>query len=82
MLWSKGDLIRCTRDNDIGVVLDFDPEDMSFTVFCTSTKLTIVTTEYMNGEDTISSVEYDGVEIDNEGGDTNGKGYYASVWQL
>ena len=46
------------------------------------TKLTIVTTEYMNGEDTISSVEYDGVEIDNEGGDTNGKGYYASVWQL
>ena len=26
--------------------------------------------------------EYDGVEIDNDGGDTNGKGYYASVWQL
>ena len=44
-------------------------------------KLKIVTTEFLNGEDTITSVEYDGVEIDNQGGDTNGKGYYASVWQ-
>ena len=44
-------------------------------------KLTIVTTEYLNGEDTISNVEYDGVDIDNGGGDTNGKGYYASVWK-
>jgi len=43
-------------------------------------KLTIVTTEFLNGEDTITSVEYDGVEVDNQGGDTNGKGYYASVW--
>ena len=58
-------------DGTITTYGDFDP-----------TKLTIVTTEYMNGEDTISSVEYDGVEIDNDGGDTNGKGYYASVWQL
>jgi len=44
-------------------------------------KLKIYTTEYMNGEDTITSVEYDGVDIDNGGGDTNGKGYYASVWK-
>lgn len=44
-------------------------------------KLTIVTTEFMNGEDTVTSVEYDGVEVDNDGGDTNGKGYYASVWK-
>lgn len=44
-------------------------------------KLTIVTTEYMNGEDTITEVEYDGQTIDNDGGDTNGKGYYASVWK-
>ena len=50
---------------------DFDPK-----------KLVITTTEYLNGEDTISSVEYDGVEIETDGGDTNGKGYYASVWQL
>jgi len=43
-------------------------------------KLKIYTTEFLNGEDTITSVEYDGVELDNAGGDTNGKGYYASVW--
>jgi hypothetical protein len=36
MLYSKGDLIRCTRDNDIGVVLDFDPEELCFTVFWAS----------------------------------------------
>jgi len=44
-------------------------------------KLKVYTTEYMNGEDTITLVEYDGVEIDNAGGDTNGKGYSASVWK-
>lgn len=37
--------------------------------------------EYDNGEQIIVSVEYDGVEIDNNGGDTNGKGYYAAVWK-
>lgn len=57
-------------DGTITTYGDFDPN-----------KLTIVTTEFMNGEDTITSVEYDGVEIDNDGGDTNGKGYYASVWK-
>jgi len=44
-------------------------------------KLKIYTMEYMNGEDTITSVEYNGVEIDNQGGDTNGKGYYGAVWK-
>ena len=44
-------------------------------------KLKVYTTEFLNGEDTITSVEYDGVEVDNQGGDTNGKGYYASVWK-
>jgi len=44
-------------------------------------KLTIVTTEFLNGEDTITEVEYDGQIVDNGGGDTNGKGYYASVWK-
>lgn len=44
-------------------------------------KLTIVTTEFMNGEDTITSLEYNGEDVDNDGGDTNGKGYYASVWK-
>lgn len=43
-------------------------------------KLKIHTTEYLNGEDTITLVTYDGVEVDNFGGDTIGKGFYASVW--
>jgi len=37
--------------------------------------------EAPNGEDTVFGVYYDGKEIDNNGGDTNGKGYYASVWE-
>ena len=48
---------------------DFDPR-----------KLKIVYTEYPNGEDVITSVEYDGVEIDNSGAETNGKGYSAYLW--
>jgi len=43
-------------------------------------KLKISTTEYPNGDDTIEGVEYDGVDIDNQGGDTNGKGYSFHVW--
>jgi hypothetical protein len=45
-------------------------------------KLKVYTLEYLNGEDTVTSIEYDGVEIDNAGGDTNGKGYSASVWKV
>lgn len=48
---------------------DFDPK-----------KLKIYTTEYLNGEDTIDSIEYDGVEVENDGADTRGKGFSASVW--
>ena len=46
------------------------------------TKLRIQVVEYLNGEDTIAGVTYNGEEIDNNGGDTNGKGYYASVWKV
>ena len=49
---------------------DFDPK-----------KLKIHTVEYLNGEDTITDIHYDGEEVDNMGGDTNGKGYYADVWE-
>ena len=49
---------------------DFDPS-----------KLKVYTLEYLNGEDTVTSVEYNDIEVDNNGGDTNGKGYSASVWQ-
>lgn len=56
-------------DGIIETVGDFDPK-----------KLKIYTTEFLNGEDTITEIEYNGVTIDNQGGDTNGKGYYADVW--
>ena len=56
-------------DGRIETIGEFDPK-----------KLKIYTTEYLNGEDTVTEVHYDGVEVDNDGGDTNGKGYYASVW--
>ena len=56
-------------DGLIETVGEFDPK-----------KLKVVYTEYPNGEDIVTSIEYDGVEVDNNGGDTNGKGYYASVW--
>jgi hypothetical protein len=49
---------------------DFDPK-----------KLKIYTSEYLNGDDTVQSIEYDGQEVDNAGGDTNGKGYSFSVWK-
>lgn len=60
----------CFFDGVIETHGEFDPR-----------KLKIYATEFLNGEDTITSIEYDGVEVDNNGGDTNGKGYYASVWQ-
>lgn len=44
-------------------------------------KLKVFSTEYLNGEDTITGVQYNGNDIDNEGGDTSGKGYIASVWK-
>ena len=60
----------CFFDGRIETVGEFDPK-----------KLKIHTTEFLNGEDTVTEVYYDGVPVDNDGGDTNGKGYYASVWQ-
>jgi hypothetical protein len=59
----------CFFDGRIETIGEFDPK-----------KLKVYVTEFLNGEDTVTSVEYDGVEVDNDGGDTNGKGYYASVW--
>ena len=56
-------------DGLIETVGEFDPR-----------KLKVVYTEYPNGEDVVTIVEYDGVEIDNNGGDTNGKGYSAHLW--
>jgi len=60
----------CFFEGIIETVGEFDPK-----------KLKVYTTEYLNGEDTVTSIEYDGVEVENTGGDTNGKGYSASVWK-
>jgi hypothetical protein len=60
----------CFFEGIIETVGEFDPK-----------KLKVYTTEYLNGEDTVTEIEYDGVAVDNQGGDTNGKGYYASVWK-
>lgn len=48
---------------------DFDPAKLNF-----------VTEEYPNGDDVITDVQYDGESIDNQGGDTNGKGYSVHFW--
>ena len=44
-------------------------------------KLKVYTEEFPNGEDVVTSIEYDGKEVENSGGDTNGKGYSAYVWR-
>ncbi len=59
----------CFFDGIIETTSKFDPK-----------KLKIVYTEYPNGEDTVTGVEYDGEWLDNQGGDTNGKGYSAHLW--
>lgn len=44
-------------------------------------KLKIQYSETTNGEDVIRGITYNGVDINNNGGDTNGKGYSATVWK-
>jgi len=60
----------CFFDGIVQTHGEFDPR-----------KLGIRTVEYMNGEDTITEIYYDDEEVDNMGGDTNGKGYYAAVFE-
>jgi hypothetical protein len=55
-------------DGIIETVGDFDPKKLKFMI-----------NEYPNGEDVIDGVEYDGVDVENQGGDSNGKGYSAHV---
>ena len=49
---------------------DFDPK-----------KLKVYCMEFLNGEDTVVNIEYDGNEIESDGGDTNGKGCSAAIWK-
>ena len=44
-------------------------------------KLKFIINEYPNGEDIIDGVSYNGEDLDNNGGDTSGKGYSAHVWK-
>ena len=57
-------------DGVIETVGDFDVNKLKFMI-----------NEYPNGEDVIDGVEYDGVDVENNGGDSNGKGYSAHVWK-
>ena len=49
---------------------DFDPSKLAFVLTSNPQEVTLEATEY------------DGVEIYNDGGDTTGKGYYASIWKI
>ena len=44
-------------------------------------KFKIYTSEYWNGDDVVETIEYNGVDIDNQGGDTTGKGYSGHFWK-
>jgi len=44
-------------------------------------KLQFVIDEAPNGEDTLFGINYEGEELDNNGGDTNGKGYSVYMWE-
>lgn len=44
-------------------------------------KLRFVVGEAPSGEDTLFSVKYDGEDLENNGGDTSGKGYSAYIWE-
>jgi len=44
------------------------------------TKLKIYVEAQPNSDNIITEVEYAGEPVDNVGGDTTGKGYYAQVW--
>ena len=61
----------CFFDGVVTTYGEFDPSKLRFDVV-----------EYLNGEDTLTCVYYDGEEVENMGGDTNGKGYSASVWEV
>lgn len=43
-------------------------------------KLKVFTEEFPNGEDIVTDIQYDGESIENQGGDTNGKGYSVHMW--
>jgi len=72
-----GDYIVQFLSSEKGMFFDgFIPLDGEFD----PKKLKVTACEYPNGEDTVTNVEYDGEEVDNTCGDTNGKGYSVDIW--
>lgn len=43
-------------------------------------RLKVFCEEYPNGEDIVTNITYDGRDIENQGGDTSGKGYSVHLW--
>jgi hypothetical protein len=43
-------------------------------------RLKVFCEEFPNGEDIVTNITYDGRDIENQGGDTNGKGYSVHLW--
>ena len=43
-------------------------------------RLKVFCEEFPNGEDIVTNITYDGNDIENMGGDTNGKGYSVHLW--
>jgi len=43
-------------------------------------KFKVIIDEFPNGEDIVTSIQYNGEDIENYGGDTNGKGYSVYLW--
>lgn len=74
---TQGDYICQFYSSEKGTFFDgifttigpFDPKKIKF-----------YTEEFLNGDDTVLSITYNGEEIENQGGDTNGKGYSAHLW--
>jgi len=74
----KGDYICQFYSSEKGTFFDagfttpglFDPKKLKFCIG-----------EAPNGEDLVYAIKYDGEELSNDGGDTNGKGYYCYFYK-
>jgi len=75
---SKGEYVCQMYSSEKGTFFDGVVETPGLIDF---KKLKFVIDEAPNGEDTLWFIEYDDKEVDNDGGDTNGKGFYAYVWE-
>lgn len=75
---TKGDFICQMHSSEKGCF--FETIVQTDTLFDLK-KLRFIVDEAPNGEDVLFGITYNGEDLDNGGGDTNGKGYYAWVWE-